>query len=702
MKYFVSTLALLLLLQPGALTAQNCQSDGNIVIFANYDGGYLTIDVNQDIPNLKVGISTYEPVSVVFTGAFTGNITEVVYAGYQPLTGTGNFHCDNDLAVTTVAAPPNATVTILNYPPVTLISPDVPLFPGSTFLIPAGNNGGIIGCTTCSNDTYQGGVNTAEQIGDFFATYFNGEVLFLKTQYACWCGVQNLDVPATCCTELNPVASVTISTSTGGTTLCDGSSLELSAGPGYSSYAWSTGANTPSISISSPGAYSVTITSTCGSATDDIVITEESAPDLTIDASPDYGCVGGVIQAGVNNPSGSYDFTILNASGTPVPNTGGLATGLPAGSYTVEVSAAGGGCPASASVDITASDPFQFGVSAQDADCLTGTGSLSIDFTALLPDTYTYQVLDAGGQVAASGPISGAVNLGSLAPGSYEVSVSADHFPCAAQTSALIQGTALTLASEEEQDVVCAGESTGSIAVEVVGGQAPYTYAWTNAFGAQLGAGTALENIPAGIYFLEITDSEGCQEAFEWTIEEPAPLVVAIEGPSSGLFFGEEVLLNAVVSPPFSGQVIYLWSGSGDLSCLDCPAPVLTASQAETIQVVVTTAEGCTASAAYTYEVLVIRGRAYYLPTIFSPNADGINDYLRVFPGESVQEVRMFRVYDRWGGLVYDGAQDAAGKGWDGTLGGEPLPAGVYAVFFEVVFLDGLSLQGSQGVTLVR
>lgn len=702
MKYFVTSLALPLFLFSGALSAQNCQADGNIAIFSNYDGGYLTIDVNQDIPNLKVGISTYEPVEVSFTGAFVGNITEVVYAGYQPLTGTGNFHCDNDLAVTTVAAPPNATVTILNYPPVTLISPDVPLFPGSTFLIPAGNNGGILGCTTCSNDTYQGGVNTAEQIGDFFASYFNGEVLFLKTQYACWCGVQNLDVPATCCTELNPNASVTISTSTGGTSLCDGSTLELSAGPGYSSYAWSTGANTPSITVSAPGAYSVTITSTCGSASDDIVITEESAPDLTIDFSPDYGCVGGVIQAGVDDPSGTYDFTILNASNQPIPNTGGLATGLPAGSYTVEVSEAGGGCPASTSVVIPSADPFQFGVSAQDADCATGTGSLSIDFTGILPDTYAYEVLDAGGQVVASGPISGVVNLGSLAPGSYEVSVSADNNPCTAQASALIQGAALTLASEEVQDVVCGGESTGSISVEVEGGQAPYTYVWTNASGVQLGAGPLLENIPAGVYFLEITDSEGCQETFEWTIEEPAPLVVAIEGPSSELFFGEEVQLEAVVSPPYSGQVSFLWSGSGDLSCLDCPAPILTATQSEAIQVVATTAAGCTASATYAFEIVAIRGRAYFLPNVFSPNADGVNDYLRVFAGESVREVRVFRVYDRWGGQVYDGAQDASGKGWDGTSGGQPLPAGVYAVFFEVVFLDGLSLQGSQGVTLVR
>lgn len=368
----------------------------------------------------------------------------------------------------------------------------------------------------------------------------------------------------------------------------------------------------------------------------------------------------------------------------------------------MEVSETGGGCPASASVDITASDPFQFGVSAQDADCFSGTGSLSIDFTAILPDTYSYEALDAGGQVVASGPISGVVEISGLAPGNYQVSVSADNNPCSAQASALIQGTALSLASEEVQDVACGGESTGSIVVEAAGGQSPYAFVWNNASGVQIGTGPALANIPAGTYFLEITDSEGCQEAFEWTIEEPAPLVVAIEGPSPELFFGEEVQLEVVVSPPNSGQLSHLWSGSGDLSCLNCLSPVLTATQSATIQVVVTTADGCTASATYTYEVLVIRGRDFYLPNVFSPNADGINDYLRVFTGESVREVRVFRVYDRWGGLVYDSAHDAGGKGWDGTSGGQPLPVGVYAVFFEVVFVDGLSLQGSQGVTLVR
>ena len=51
-----------------------CNADGNLIIYSNYDGGILTINVDQNIPNLKVGICTYEPIQVSFTGAFVGNI----------------------------------------------------------------------------------------------------------------------------------------------------------------------------------------------------------------------------------------------------------------------------------------------------------------------------------------------------------------------------------------------------------------------------------------------------------------------------------------------------------------------------------------------------------------------------------------------------------------------------------------------------
>ncbi|MCB0640578.1 MAG: hypothetical protein KDC44_03025, partial [Phaeodactylibacter sp.] len=315
------------------LQAQDCDPDGNIVIFSNYDGGVLIIDINQDIPNLKVGICSYEPVTVEFTGDFLLNVTEVIYTGYHPTTGTGNFHCDNSPATTTVENPPNATVQILDLPSVTLLSPEVPLFPGSTFLIPAGDNNSITSCHSCENDVYQGGGNTSEQIIHFFATEFNSEVRFLKTQYGCWCGTQNLDPPVTCCEELVEEASVVISADPG-TTICSGNMVELDAGSGYDSYLWSTGATTQTITVSSAGTYSVDVTSECGAASDAITITIEDTPLMNVAYSEDFGCIAGSITASIDN-SGQvpppYTFTLTDSNGNTSMNDTGIFEDLEAG-----------------------------------------------------------------------------------------------------------------------------------------------------------------------------------------------------------------------------------------------------------------------------------------------------------------------------------------------------------------------------------
>jgi hypothetical protein len=44
--------------------AQVCNPNGNIIIFSNYDGGFLNINVDVDIPNLKIGVVSYEAVEV--------------------------------------------------------------------------------------------------------------------------------------------------------------------------------------------------------------------------------------------------------------------------------------------------------------------------------------------------------------------------------------------------------------------------------------------------------------------------------------------------------------------------------------------------------------------------------------------------------------------------------------------------------------
>ena len=58
--------------------------------------------------------------------------------------------------------------------------------------------------------------------------------------------------------------------------------------------------------------------------------------------------------------------------------------------------------------------------------------------------------------------------------------------------------------------ITCHGESTGAATVTVTGGQAPLTYAWTNATGASVSTSTSISNRPAGTYTFTVTDHIGC------------------------------------------------------------------------------------------------------------------------------------------------------------------------------------------------
>jgi hypothetical protein len=68
-----------------------------------------------------------------------------------------------------------------------------------------------------------------------------------------------------------------------------------------------------------------------------------------------------------------------------------------------------------------------------------------------------------------------------------------------------------------ETNLLSIDDGTGSGSVEAIasGGTPPYTYEWTD-FGDEVyGTGTTLDSVPAGTYFLQVTDANGCV-AFGW------------------------------------------------------------------------------------------------------------------------------------------------------------------------------------------
>lgn len=88
------------------------------------------------------------------------------------------------------------------------------------------------------------------------------------------------------------------------------------------------------------------------------------------------------------------------------------------------------------------------------------------------------------------------------------------------------------------------------------------------------------------------------------------------------------------------------------------------------------------------------------MPNVFTPNGDGINDIYRA--KEGYQSIVSFKaaVFNRWGKRLHRWTDPA--DGWDGTLGGQPVPAGAYYCVVKAVGADGVKYNFKKTINLLR
>ena len=110
------------------------------------------------------------------------------------------------------------------------------------------------------------------------------------------------------------------------------------------------------------------------------------------------------------------------------------------------------------------------------------------------------------------------------------------------------------------QNVDCNGSANGFIQTEVTGGTPAYTYVWENANGDFIADTSALTELPAGDYFLTVTDVNGCTVSDSWTLTEPATLITTDEIIIDNGCFGEaEGVIDLQVSGGV-GNYSFLWT----------------------------------------------------------------------------------------------------------------------------------------------
>lgn len=220
---------------------------------------------------------------------------------------------------------------------------------------------------------------------------------------------------------------------------------------------------------------------------------------------------------------------------------------------------------------------------------------------------------------------------------------------------------------------------------EITGGLSPYIFSIND--GNSFETNPVFQNLTADTYDLIIEDANGCQWQNQTTISEAEDLNIIVSDDEI-LNLGDSIRLQVLINANTVDSII--WTPAATLSCTDCETPMAKPLETTIYQVKVMANDGCIAEEAV--QLTVNKPQKLHLPNVFSPNNDGENDVFFPFAGADVQQIKSFRIFDRYGGLVFeqtDFPPNNPNFGWDGRQQNQPLNAGVFVWMIEVEFIDG-------------
>ncbi len=481
--------------------------------------------------------------------------------------------------------------------------------------------------------------------------------------------------------------------------------------PGYQ-YTWrdltgeiiGAGTNLP---VQGSGSYTLTVEdpATGCNASDIIEVPVDSvAPVFSLSPPQPLDCRNDTRTLSVMQQDGEWSYVWTNLNGTTVAqDTNRFAATLP-GTYTVTARHPASGCPAVRTVVLgvdRVAPPLSASVST-DLTCLGGPAQI----TAQLPDSpdnLSFSWLDEAAAILTSDPV-----MTTERSGTYTARLENPANGCITTLPIRLDPPADAPFGWmiDRMDPVCAGDTDGLIEINGLrGGTPPYTYSLN---GGTPSPEAVFMDLATGNYSLAVTDSRGCR--IDTLLSLAAGNFIRVDaGPDQIILLGQPVTLGAQVTD--DGQPIRSidWHQVPDSSrtcpgCTDWTIDSLFTTQDFSVRV--TDQQGCTAQDVV--RVVVQRDPRVYIPTVFSPNEDDVNDFWMPFGGPSVSAVSEMQIFDRWGGMAFrleapiEGRGGNDRRGWDGNTDGKPANIGVYIYQVWIEFIDGSREYYKGDLTLVR
>lgn len=237
----------------------------------------------------------------------------------------------------------------------------------------------------------------------------------------------------------------------------------------------------------------------------------------------------------------------------------------------------------------------------------------------------------------------------------------------------------------------CYGANSGHAQADATGGYGGYQYVWNNTDTT----GPIKDSLDAGNYTIEVIDRLGCTATNTFTVYQH-PAVTVNAGEDITLEIGTDTTLSPQITGLLTNDnVVYTWTPSTALSCVDCPNPVANPIDT-TLYTLSIDVNGCLyADSLYLF---VRQDHIFYAPNAFTPNGDGLNDTYFI----QAKGVRKFelKIFNRWGDIVY--ISHDVNDAWDGNFLGKPADQAVYVYDLYIEYLDRYNFRKHGSLTLLR
>lgn len=266
----------------------------------------------------------------------------------------------------------------------------------------------------------------------------------------------------------------------------------------------------------------------------------------------------------------------------------------------------------------------------------------------------------------------------------------------------VVQNVSLSVTAPDE---ICGGDAlslSAQVSPDVGVGE---TYTWFYNGQTATGPSVSISGLMEQTTFTLVYENpcQTLEESFTVDVKESVRITsMAVDPPqylTEGVPLGQSVIILAETNPVDPAGSSFAWTANGEpvtgngLTLTHTPTDEQT-----TYELTITTSSGCISTASITVNTLI---PSFDVPNAFTPNGDNTNDFFNVVTVEdAIFDVIDFKVWNRWGQLVYNNENPS--QGWDGKHNGSLAPSDVYIYRITVRLPNGEEQTFEGDVVLIR